>query len=259
MKRVNKSRHVPETLKRYAQKHPKETWEHFRRQTRTGYQEVKAQIYKDQHGLCAYCEISIRFAEDEDDVDDFRIEHFYPKSETAPHGKNWHLNWQNMLGVCHGGSQKSVPDAKWRYSERKSDRSCDVPKGGRNLAAMILNPLKIPADKPIFRYVEHNGKMLVNKKSCPKQLLVKAENTIRELNLNAPRLRRMRMVVINVLQEEIESGLKIGLSFEECLERLAAGLLAPDEQGVYRSFFSVIRWYLGPFAERFLEYEDFKI
>lgn len=259
MKRVNKLPFPPESLRRYAKRYPAETWEHFRRHTKNGYKEVKQQIYMDQHGLCAYCEISIRLAQDTDDVDDFRVEHFYPKSETEKNGKNWHLNWHNMLGVCHGGSQKSVPEAEWRYSANKSDRSCDVPKGGKNIVSTILNPLEIPAEIPIFRYVEHSGKMVVNKGTCPPDLFTKANNTIRELNLNARRLKRMRMVVINVLQDEIEAGLKLGLSFEECLKRLAAGLLSPDEEGLYRPFFSVIRWYLGPYAEKYLAATNFEV
>lgn len=259
MKKIFKSKIEPKQLKLFAQAFPKETWEHFRRRSRRGYKEVKKQIYKDQHGLCAYCEISIKFAESEDDIDDFRVEHFHPKSETDNKSKNWHLNWENMLGVCHGGSQKDVPNADWRYSSRKNDRSCDIPKGGRDLSHIILNPLYIPAATRLFSYVEHNGRMMVDTTTCPEKLAKKANNTIRELNLNARRLRRMRLVVINVLQEEIENGLRQGLEFEECLELLAEGLLTPDKDGAYRPFFTVIRWYLGPAAERFLARSGYKI
>ena len=70
MKRVYKSPATPERLCSYVKAFPDETWEHFRRRNRRGYREVKQQLLQDQHGLCAYCEISIKLAEFEDNVDD---------------------------------------------------------------------------------------------------------------------------------------------------------------------------------------------
>ena len=144
MKRVYKSPATPERLCSYVKAFPDETWEHFRRRNRRGYREVKQQLLQDQHGLCAYCEISIKLAEFEDNVDDFRVEHFFPKVATQLEKHNYHLDWHNLLGVCHGGSQPYVSDPEWRYSSRKNDRSCDVPKGGKPISERILNPLKIP-------------------------------------------------------------------------------------------------------------------
>ena len=126
--------------------------------------------------------------DEEGEVDDFRVEHFYPKNATQEHGHNYHLDWRNLLGVCHGGSQPYVPDPEWRYSSQKRDRSCDVPKGGREITNYILNPLKIPGKIRLFRYAEHSGRMYVDEDTCPKDLQGKARSTIRELNLNAPRL-----------------------------------------------------------------------
>lgn len=259
MKKVHKSSKVPQKLHKFLKAYPRETWEHFRRRTRRGYKEVKAQIYSDQRGLCAYCEIAIKMAEREEDVDDFRVEHFHPKGETEAGGKNWHLCWENMLGVCHGGSQKDVPDSDWRFSSRKNDRSCDVPKGGRDISRIILNPLKIPFRTRLFRYAEHNGKMFVDERTCPQKLQRKAVSTINELNLNARRLRRMRMEAINVLEDEIGIRLSGGFELEECLDQLAEELLSPDEKGVFKSFFTVIRWYLGPAAERYLARSGYKL
>lgn len=259
MKKVFKAQIVPKKLQQFVQAFPHETWEHFRRHSRSGYKEVKAQIFKDQKGLCAYCEINIKFAEQKDDVDDFRVEHFCPKGETLGGGKNWNLQWDNMLGVCHGGSQKYVTEADWRYSSRKNDRSCDVPKGGRDLARIILNPLKIPANIRLFRYVEQDGEMLVDQENCPPNLLEKARNTISELNLNAPRLCRLRAMVIQVLREKMESGMRQGLSLEECSGLLAKTFLERNEKDCYQPFFTVIRWYLGPAAENFIAQSGYKI
>ena len=100
MKRVYKSPATPERLCSYVKAFPDETWEHFRRRNRRGYREVKQQLLQDQHGLCAYCEISIKLAEFEDNVDDFRVEHFFPKVATQLEKHNYHLDWHNLLGVC---------------------------------------------------------------------------------------------------------------------------------------------------------------
>ena len=250
MKRVYKSKHEPEGLRKYRLRFPEETWEHFRRRSHYGYKEVKKAILHDQHGLCAYCEISIKLAENENEVDDFRVEHFYPKNATLEHGHNYHLDWRNLLGVCHGGSQPYVPDAKWRYSTQKRDRSCDVPKGGKPITDIILNPLKIPGQVRLFCYAEHNGKMYVDEKSCPQHLQWKAKSTIRELNLNAPRLMRMRREVIRKLEDEIAYELSQGAELEEALEVIAENSLLPDYNDRSLPFFSVIRWYLGAAAEK---------
>ena len=162
MKRIFKNPEAPEALREFAEQYPDETWEHFRRANRRGYREVKRQLLEDQHGLCAYCEINIKFADEEGEVDDFRVEHFYPKSETDFAVHNYHLDWQNLLGVCHGGSQPNVEDAEVRFSRRKIDRSCDVPKGGKPINERILNPLEIPADVRIYRYAAHTGRMIVD-------------------------------------------------------------------------------------------------
>lgn len=259
MKRVYKRQQEPELLKQYRKAHPDETWEHFRRRGRKGYRQVKQCLLEDQRGLCAYCEISIKLREDETEVDDFRVEHFYPKGATEGGGHNYHLDWRNLLGVCHGGSQKGVPDAEWRFSYFKRDRSCDVPKGGKEITDRILNPLKIPGNVRLFRYVEHSGLMLVDEATCPKELQRKARNTIKELNLNAPRLMRMRKAVIDKLNDEITAGLAAGQPLEEILPWLAESFLLPDYEGRSIPFFTVIRWYLGEAAERIIATSGNKI
>ncbi|MDD7380056.1 MAG: hypothetical protein PUG39_02275, partial [Succiniclasticum sp.] len=85
MKRVRKSAEIPERLFSYTQLHPHDTWDKFHHRDRNGYKQVKQQLIKDQYGLCAYCEISIRLTDNEDLVDDFRVEHFHPKTGTENH------------------------------------------------------------------------------------------------------------------------------------------------------------------------------
>ena len=255
MKRVYKSAQEPEALKKYRTLHPEGTWERFRHRSES-YRQVKRQILQDQHGLCAYCEISIKLAEEAGEVDDFRVEHFFPKGATKKHGHNYHLDWRNLLGVCHGGSQPGVPDPDWRFSKRKRDRSCDVPKGGKEITDIILNPLKIPGNVRLFRYAEHNGRMYVDEETCPKRLQRKAKSTIRELNLNAPRLMRMRLEVIATLEDAIAEAVGQGQELEEAVEMLAESSLLPGPNGQCLPFFSVIRWFLGEAADKVIRSRD---
>ncbi|MDO4178816.1 MAG: retron system putative HNH endonuclease [Phascolarctobacterium sp.] len=259
MKRVYKRDEAPPLLTRYKEKFPHATWEQFRRHCKGGYPAVKQTILEDQHYLCAYCEISIKLAENEDELDDFRVEHFYPKQATEEDGHNFHLDWRNLIGVCHGGSQPAVPDAAKRFSTYKGDHSCDVPKGGKEITSDLLNPMHIPAKERLFRYVEFTGKMVVDEESCPKYLQRRAENTIRELNLNAPRLMRMRKTVINGLREEIAMSTANGEPLEDVLNYLAQTSLLPDIDNRDLSFFSVIRWYLGDAAEKIIKTSGRKI
>lgn len=259
MKRVYKRLEEPEYLKKYREENPQESWEHFRRRVRKGYRQVKKAILEDQCGLCAYCEISIKFAEHENEIDDFRVEHFYPKTGTNEKEHNYHLDWNNLLGVCHGGSQRDVPNAEWRFSTVKRDRSCDVPKGSKEITERILNPMQIPAEVRLFKYAEHTGRMYVDEDTCPEKLQKKARNTIKELNLNAPRLMRMRKAAIQKLDEEVAVNLQEGMELEDTMEYLAEVLLCRDWQGNYLPFFTVIRWYLGDYAEKALEKMAYKI
>ncbi len=259
MKRIYKSPKEPELLCKYRNLYPDETWEHFRRHWRKGYRQVKEATIMDQQGLCAYCEVSIKLAEEESEVDDFRIEHFFPKSVVNKGAHNYHLDWWNLLGVCHGGSQPCVHDAQWRFSTKKRDRSCDVPKGSKEITGRILNPLKIPASIRLFRYAEHTGKIIIDETVCPLGLQKKARTTIKELNLNAPRLMRMRKVGIEWLNEEITAVMQTGTTLEEGLSLLAESFLLPDDDGRYVPFFTLIRWYLGAAAEQLLAEHNYNI
>lgn len=258
MKRIYKRSEEPEILKSYREQYPDELWEHFRRRARKGYRQVKKAILEDQHGLCAYCEIGIKFAKNENEVDDFRVEHFYPKAGTNESEHNYHLDWKNLLGVCHGGSQPGVPDYEWRYSSRKNDRSCDVPKGGKEITKRILNPTMIPADVRLFRYAEHSGRMYVDEDTCPVELQKKARNTIRELNLNAPRLMRMRKNVISRLDEEVLFYLEQGVSLEDAMSYMAEALMCLNDDGKCIPFFTVARWFLGQAAEKVLAEKNYR-
>ena len=258
MKHIEKRAQEPERLRSYRKQFPNGTWEKFRH-SRANYQEVKQALLADQHGLCAYCEIEIKEALHPGQVDDFRVEHFYPKSASVRGGHNYHLDWRNLLGVCHGGSQPNVGESEWRFAARHNDRSCDVLKGSKDISGRILNPLLLPAQARVFRFDLDDGRMRVDKKTCPPELRRLAENTIRELNLNAPRLMRMRLEVIRALFDTEVRYVSDGMEPEEVYELLAEQWLTPDEEGNCLPFFSVMRYYLGDAAEAVLQRHEYKI
>ena len=259
MKRVRKSPEEPELLAHYRQRYPHDIWEKFHHRSRNGYRQVKRQILQDQYGLCAYCEIDIKLSVEDDELDDFRVEHFHPKTGTENAERNYHLDWKNMLGVCHGGSQPRVAEARYRFSKLKEDRSCDVPKGGKAINAEILNPLQIPVRERLFAFDSFSGAMFVDETACPEMLRRKAENSIRELNLNAPRLKRLRLKVIEALQDQLAEMAGMGLSLDEAMDQLAHILLIPNSENTYPAFFTTIRWFLGEAAEAVLQEREYII
>lgn len=252
MKRIYKSPFEPPRLKRYRERYPNETWDRYHRYDREGYREIKQMLLNDQHYLCAYCEIDIKFADELTNapgtIDDFRVEHYIAKKDTENSSHNYHLDWWNMLGVCHGASQSKVVDSQHRYSRLSADRTCDVPKSDKPIADNILDPLKIPKRTRLFCYAENSGKMMIDEKNCPASLKERAENTIKELNLNAPRLMRMRKAVIDKLNDQVAEEQAQGKDFDTILTELAQIMLIPFENKSL-PFFSVMRWYFGKYAE----------
>lgn len=249
MKNVNKALLTPEILQEYVDINPLETWEHFRDERREGYRQIKQQLTNDQRGLCAYCEIDLHI-DTRRGLDDFRVEHFIPKSLPSP--PNYALDWSNMLGVCHGGSQSSVCDSA-RYSNKQEDHSCDVPKANHDWTGDILNPLNIPSSPRLFKFDESTGDIMVDAMTCPSALQHRASETIRLLRLSAPRLNNLRLPVFEMLNEKIQELATQGLEIEEAANLLAEELIPEKSEMHLPAFFTSIRWYLGEAAESRLQ------
>lgn len=202
-------------------------------------------------GICAYCEIDLR-DKDASGNADFRVEHFHPKSDTStPY--NWHLDWQNLLGCCHGGSQSTVTDTANRFTS--PDHSCDIPKGSKNLDAVILNPLLLPASHAFFSCDRSSGELKVNIAHCQSAAVseVKAQQTIAELELNSPRLNRFRLTLLNQLNSELQSAMTKGTTLDAAIQKLAQAHLRKNAQQHWPAFFTSIRSYLGSEAENHLQ------
>lgn len=239
----------PALLRQYRINRPNQTWDKFK-QRRSRRQQLKSTVIADQGGICAYCEIDLKGADNHGNAD-FRVEHFHPKSDdTTAH--NWHLNWQNLLGCCHGGSCKNVLDAASRFTS--PDHSCDVPKGDRNLSGIILNPLTLPAFPPIFSCDRASGELKTALANCQQASVsaAQATNTLDELRLNAQRLTNLRITVLNKLNVDMQRLIQSGMDVGPARLRLAGRLLRKDNNGHWPPFFSTIRAYLGNEAEQHL-------
>ncbi len=248
MKKVLKSAE-PLKLQTYRHNNVMGTWDQYKSGDSRKVA-VTDTLKSDQAGICAYCEIKL-LPKDQSGEADFRVEHFHPKSDnTTAH--NWHLDWQNLLGCCHGGSQKNVVDGANRFT--KGDYSCDVPKGNEVLDGIILNPLYLPAFPPLFVVERSTGCLKVHVKNCQMAGVsnLKAAATISELRLDSARLNRFRTTILDELNNQMTQLTSTGMSVEEALIKLAKIFLSKDTQHHWPAFFTTIRSYLGTGAETHL-------
>nr|CAA6805702.1 MAG: TIGR02646 family protein [uncultured Thiotrichaceae bacterium] len=253
----------PTVLLTYRQNNPTNIWRQFRR-NKARYDEVKGDLIRDQGGLCAYCEIDLKQAPQASDKDDFRVEHFHPKSDQTT-GYNWHLDWNNLLGCCHGGSERNVIDAASSAPNRAGrfgcgDHSCDVPKGNNNWDHIILNPLTLPASPLIFVFQRSNGSVSIHPQNCLEAGVSQQQalQTIDNLRLDSPRLQRLRGEVLDQINQNLQSKIQNGMTPDEARRDIARRMLRKNSVGRWPAFFSAIRSYLGQAAEDHLGTIDYR-
>lgn len=200
MKKIRKTP-GPNALTDYAERNPGNTWKDFY-DSRTEYVEIKQQVFQDQGGLCAYCETRLKETEPANQ----RLEHFHPKSDDADPSKNWALDWDNIIGVCHGGSHPS--DKDWA---RPDNLSCDAYKEHYikreklppDCDGWLLNPLHLPHLPCLFRFDRRTFELKPDPEQCEKWQLEVGKDTfelvsetIKILNLNCDRLKQQRRQVL---------------------------------------------------------------
>ena len=219
MKKIVKGVEPPKLLA-YRQRFPMNNWKQFRKNNNTNqrYTEVKSQLIVDQGGLCAYCEIDLKQAIQPGELDDFRVEHFHPKSDSTS-GYNWNLDWNNLLGCCHGGSNSHVPDAvsvngAGRYTSNRPDRSCDVPKDNHNWGHIIFNPLTLPSSPLLFAFQRSSGSIKVHTQNCMTAAVdqQKIQDSIDYLNLDSLRLQRLRRKALGTLNDNLQKKAEVSKS-----------------------------------------------
>lgn len=232
MKSIKKS-DCPQELIQYIEKFPEAEWDSLYKEAKPVYQAIKKAVESDQKGICCYCEVDFIDLPDVNYVEDFRVEHFYPKSETPlPTGENAHLHWNNLLGACHGGAERVfsyINDTSLNHFRFTApDLHCDAIKGDNNWVAVILNPLEINSNDKLFTF-NSNGEILVHK-DCPSTLTELANNTIKYLNLNQKTyLVRARKVVRDELMGQLELLLLDDDDIQIAINELKAIHLKEDE------------------------------
>jgi len=239
----------PPILATYKQNNPTDTWKEYKHGKRGGKRgrKIRNRLISDQHGLCAYCEIDLKQGENPR-FSDFRVEHFHPKSDDNG-AHNWHLDWKNLLGCCHGGSSRYVVEASLRFTS--PDYSCDVPKDDNNWDNIILNPLNIPSSPRLFDYERTSGRMSVNQTNCAEAGIdpVKAQSTIDNLRLDAERLKNLRKVTLMAAHTQLTGLMSTGMSIQDARKRVAQAQLRKNSDQHWPPFFSAVRSYLGEAAE----------
>jgi len=253
MKKINKNSSVPLELEKYFNSNLNKNWENFKDECQIGYKEVLKEIKQNQGGVCCYCELT--FHDEKGIRDDFRVEHFHPKSDESNSEVNWNLIWTNLLGCCNGGSEEYILGGI-RFISNKKHRHSDILKGEKNWDDEILNPLKIPAFPPIFK-VSSKGMMSVLEDNCSNADIdiSKAENCLdkTKLNLNSPDLCGWREDVINNLEDEIKNLEELTENYEEAMLDTLDTYLSKDSDNNFHPFFSTIRSYFEEDAEDYLK------
>ncbi len=259
MKNIIKGKE-PEGLRQYRANNPNNSWDkkgkpNFKTDERKSYKAVLRTLKADQGNLCAYCEIDL--LEDHDAAaEDRRVEHFHPKSDTSAQ-HNWALDWNNLLVTCHGGSVNKVAESH-RFTS--PDHSCDVPKANKNLDAVILNPLQLPAFPLLFAFDEYNGAIKVDRQACQEAGIdeKKTQDTVTELRLDAGRLRKFRFELLDDLKDRLLAlQAEYGIDDSEAKMILAEDLLLKDKKGHWPAFFSTIRFYLLPESDAVLRQRNY--
>lgn len=90
-------------------------------------EELRQQLWKNQHGLCAYCMKQLEAGSHARSDRKMKIEHWHPLSKY----KNEALDYRNLLGACMGGEKSNIPEGT------KRNLCCDSKKGEREI---VLDP-----------------------------------------------------------------------------------------------------------------------
>jgi len=265
VKRVLKGSEPP-SLTLYRNAVPQGSWDQMRNdlqhEGQQAYQDCRKTSIADQQGLCAYCEIDIR----DNDPLKCRVEHFHPKSDKST-SHNWALDWENMLGVCNGGSNPYVSSSGFHLKPTDENLSCDAHKDrmiqakklAEQCSGWILNPLQISAFPSLFYIDKSTGFLLPNSATCAEQppwpnnkhtdLEALVQHTIDMLNLNCDRLATQRKVLIRDIEANKKHQRSQGFTPEQGLTNLSRRYF----RKAWPSFFTTIRLCLGEYAEAHLK------
>ncbi len=245
MKRINPLTGPTEGLAAYLNQYGTTAgWESFRRDDPAAYQELRDKLVATQHGLCGYCEISLR---SENNIDDVQVEHIIPQSESE-HDEAQALNYSNLMASCLGGTARlrfgpeaSIVDSERYWSPQSDSTSCGQAK--RNAyPASFVDPRILPMFPALFR-VNLEGLIEADESACESSgiSVCRIKATITLLGLNVVRLQGARRSRWRALTEALH---RYG-SVPGGVERLARRVLLPDGAGNLQKFFTTSRSRFG--------------
>ena len=208
MKRVNKSIALPDLVAFVSDCKPV-AWNDLRcYQSGILYESVRNRLFQDQNWLCAYCESKI--SDCKSNKHNQRVEHFHSKSDQSNVRYDITFDWNNLIGVCLGGTEYKVKG----LFEMPENESCDVHKetiesksviNSKNWHGVVLFPPNIPAEVYFFDFELSTGKIVPNVTVCNKAIiepnkfkttLQLVQNTIDVFNLNCRRLNEARREIL---------------------------------------------------------------
>lgn len=263
MKRL-KTISEPQVLVEFRTMFPAHGWEHMRHdgQGRHAYEVIRRKLNDGQGGLCAFCEVGIHG----NDPLKCCVEHFHPKSDvsdtSATH--NWAMDWENMLAVCRGGSQRHQAHP-YMLEPLEENLSCDAFKdkmiqSGRlqeKCEGWVINPRQMPAFPRLFFLEKSTGRLLPDLEQCADFNFVDnnhpctgslVQHTIDMLNLNCDRLCEARLRVVWDIERNKKRWRERGVSSQQGFSELADRYFRQNWPG----FFTTIRFCLGHAAEQYL-------
>lgn len=241
-------------------------WERFK--ASSAYLPTLAALIAEQQALCAYCEQTLVWQEDEIAraaargrfpgqvgeriVLDTQVEHVRAKSGGAGRA----LDPTNLIACCNGGTQRHLVDFPERFLRPSSgSTSCGQAKDDMELP---FDPRDLPCAPPLLRF-GIDGDVYANAAGCAAAGLAEADvnaaiNDV--LHLNCARLTTARKARykaakghIKMLEGSVEDPRADDRLLQADLESTVAAVLAPDAHGHLRPFWSVWREVLSPFSE----------
>lgn len=234
----------PPCLSEWRSLHPNATWEAFRNENRDSPNDqgegcasrVLKTLLTAQYGLCAFCEISL------DPPLWAQVEHWHPKDPRQDLTHNWGLDFSNFMAGCEGG-ERDKPDRGRSMHPISETRHCGPAKDNLVLVKTLLDPRRdIAATPPIWRF-DATGRMSVIAENA-RELTVRAESTIKLLNLDSRVLKRLRAELWRELDADVlrawEALGGTEESYRSAYEGVAADRLAV-KGGLLESFWSMIR------------------
>lgn len=236
-------------LDAFAAQHPTATWEGFREHDNgLGYRALRQALCEAQHGLCAYCEVTV----DRPRLDGLRaqVEHVVEKSRSDELGRNLHLDGGNLVLACTGGGRVELQPPLY-HPPLPENLSCGQSKELRGKEAPLVDPRELPPSPPLLR-VNDTGSITIDSANCgvagiDEQTL---DQTVDVLGLRCPRLQSARedwWFDLLVLTEDL-----IAAESPDGLEELAREILLPDAGGRLSPFWTTSRSFFGQLAETLL-------